>query len=175
MCYYRARMQSFTAQNIRSGWRQSGLWRLDVSIPLDNPRLFQPPSEMMEEIAQETPTKETGTLDCSQTPAAGADLRKQAQAGPSSQTREQRLVIRKACKALDTKNAKIADMERQVKSLQQLTWRLQPKRRAKVVGQDPNEKFIMMPDVADRKKLARKAAREKEQDYEITGFDDIFD
>ena len=64
MYYYRARMQSFTAQHIRSGWRQSGLRPLDVSIPVDNPRLFQPPSEMIEEIAQETPTKEIRTLDC---------------------------------------------------------------------------------------------------------------
>ena len=56
MCYYRARMQSFTAQSIRPGWRQSGLWPLDVSIPLDSPRLFQPLSEMIEEIAQEIPT-----------------------------------------------------------------------------------------------------------------------
>ena len=159
MCYYRARMQSFTAQNIRSGWRQSGLWRLDVSIPFDNPRCFKPPSEMIEEIAQETPTNETGTLGCFQTPAGGVDLRKQAQAGPSFQTREQRLVMRKACKALDTKNAKIADMERQVTSLQQSTRRLQPKRRAKVVAQDPNAKFIMMPDVAEARKMLRSTRR----------------
>ena len=44
------------------------------------------------------------------------------------------------------------------------------------MAQDPDEKFTMMPDVAEAgKKLARQAAREKERDYEIAGFDDIFD
>ena len=175
MCYYRARIQSFTARNIRSGWRQSGLWPLDVSIPLGNPRLFRPPSEIVEEIAQETPKKESKASDSFQTPAGGADLRKQLQAGPSFHTRQQNLVLRKVCKALDEKNAKIADMDRQVKSLQQLTRRLQPKKRAKVVAKDPNEKFITMPDIVEAKeKLARKAAREKELDYDIAGFDEIF-
>ena len=176
MCYHRARIQAFSIRNIRSGWRQSGLWPVDVSMPLSNPRLFQPVEKEIQKIAQETPEKETEASNSIQTPACGADVRKQLQGTAHLNTRHRKLVLRKYSKALDGKNVKIADQERQIRSLKQLTRRLQPKKRSKVVAENPNKKFVGMPEVEKAKaKVARQAARKQEFDCEIAGFDEIFD
>ena len=63
MCYHRARIQAFSAQNIRSGWRQSGLWPVNVSMPLNNPRLFQQMQLNSPETTQNIPEKETETMN----------------------------------------------------------------------------------------------------------------
>ena len=176
MCYHRARIQAFSVRNIRSGWRQSGLWPVDISMPLSNPRMFQPAEKEIQEIAQETPEEETETTNSIQTPARGADVRKQLQGTTQLNTRHGKLVLRKFSKALDVKNVKIADQDRQIKSLKQLTRRLQPKKRSKVVAENPNKKFVGMPEVEKAKaKVARQAAQNQEFDCEIARFDDIFD
>jgi len=88
--------------------------------------------------------------------------------------RDQQLVLRKLSKALDIKNAQIAELDRQVKSLQQLNRRLKPKRRAKVVADGPNERFVNMEQIKKVKaKLAQKQPKNNPELEVITTFDQI--
>jgi hypothetical protein len=178
LCYHRAREEGITARNIRSGWRQTGLWPLDVSIPLANPRLTKPTDEAIASVTRTTPTK-GDTVDCFETPVVGAQVRKQAAAirkRSGLKPRDQQLVLRKMSKALDLKNITIADQDRQIRSLQQLVRHLQPKKRAKVVSQDPNERFITMEAVKEVKaRIARQEAKKDVRIEEIATFDEIMD
>ena len=68
----------------------------------------------MQEIAQETPEKETEATNSIQNPARGADVRKQLQGTTHLNTRHGKLVLRKFSKALDVKTSKF--LIRNVKS-----------------------------------------------------------
>ena len=44
------------------------------------------------------------------------------------------------------------------------------------MAKNPNKKFVTMPEIVEAKeKLARQAARKKDLDCEVAGFDEIFD
>jgi len=45
MCYYKAREDALTRRVIKSGWAKTGMWPVDVTVPLANPRLMQPAAE----------------------------------------------------------------------------------------------------------------------------------
>ena len=62
--------------------------------------------------------------------------------------------------ALDIKNAKIADMDQRIRSLQHTARRLQPKRQAKVVPANPNERFVSIGDI---KEVKEKVATQQKQ------------
>ena len=70
--YYKGRQQGITMRNIRSGWRKSGLWPVNVDQALAHPRLFQ---KTQIEPRPVTPTTEE-VRDSLKTPAAGAEVRK---------------------------------------------------------------------------------------------------
>jgi transposase-like protein len=180
LCYHKARKEALTTRIIRSGWRKSGLWPVDITIVLSNPRLLQPAAEAVASVAKE-PEKQRDERhdepDIFKTPARGIQVRKAALAirkGGRLGERDQQLVLRKLSKALDIKNAQIAELDRQVKSLQQLNRRLKPKRRAKVVADGPNERFVNMEQIKKVKaKLAQKQPKNNPELEVITTFDQI--
>ena len=45
MCYHKAREDALTRRVIKSGWAKTGMWPVDVTVPLANPRLIQPAAE----------------------------------------------------------------------------------------------------------------------------------
>ena len=174
-CYKKARESALTSRNIRSGWRQTGLWPVNINIPLSNPRLLQKPKNEPRPV---TPSKEQHH-DTFKTPAAGAEVRAlidQLQREQFVQARCEQLAFQKVQKALDTKNTEIADLLRKNASLQQLNKRLQPKRRAKVVP-NQNQLWVQIPDIIKAKeKLAQQQRSQLPSDaINIAGFDKIFD
>lgn len=40
-CYRKARQSAFTAQNVRSGWKSTGLWPVSIARPLLSPLLLE--------------------------------------------------------------------------------------------------------------------------------------
>ena len=45
ICYHKAREDALTRRVIKSGWAKTGMWPVDVTVPLANPRLMQPAAE----------------------------------------------------------------------------------------------------------------------------------
>ena len=92
------------------------------------------------------------------------------------QGRRGQLAFRKLQKALDKKNAEIADLLRQNASLLQDQKRHQSKKRAKVVP-NPNQVWVQIPEVIKAKeKVARQQRAKLPSDaINITGFDKVFD
>jgi hypothetical protein len=176
-CYYKARETAMTSRNIRSGWKLTGLWPVDAQMVLTSPRLLPPPPDISPEPKITTPTKIQG-LDYFKTPKGGAEVRKcvdKLRVGSSLNQRDQQQLLRKVSKALDTKNAKLADQERKIASLQQLVKRLQPKRRTKVVP-SAGERFVMLPDIIKAQEKADRLLRlqNTNDSIDIAGFDEIY-
>jgi hypothetical protein len=177
-CYYKARMASLTSRNIRSAWKRTRLWPVNMDIPLANPRLLPDLPETHLETKTATPSKDY-TFNVFQTPRAGKDVRKCAdklRIGQYLAGRDQQRLLRKVSKALDVKNAQLADQELKILSLQHLVERLQPKRRTKVVP-NAGQRFVMLPEIIQAQERAAHLSRLKHSSNSIdaAGFDEICD
>lgn len=83
-CYARAREGAFSARNIRSGWKQAGLWPVDVTVLLANPRLF--PSK--EEVFATTPQKPRETQETQQEAYKTFAAKKEGKGGSKNPKRD---------------------------------------------------------------------------------------
>ena len=76
---YLARRDAINRRNIKAGWKATGLWPIDVTIPLDNPML--PGSRKFNQDRAEEPRPVTPVDQDAdpmfETPTAGADVRRQ--------------------------------------------------------------------------------------------------
>ena len=129
-CY--ARKEAFTIRNIRAAWRASGLWPVNINQVLQNP--------FVEAAAAKTPLAPLLTMEYEAqgvaTPKGGKELRNltfRTRQAAAPFNRQQRGILQKAAKALDLQTAKIAQLERQKRALEQQIEDLQPKKKQKVV------------------------------------------
>lgn len=150
-CYARAREISLTSQNLRSGWRGSGLWPVNRAVPLLSPLLIQKPK------TPPTTPKETAKAGLStiNTPSTKNDLKRLFSSlnTISSDSPQARLIQRKIQKQIDTQTAIITLSEMRTAKLESEIYMIRPKKRAKVIS-DPNSAFIRIIEVeATRRQL----------------------
>ena len=158
LCAYdKARKAAFTRRNILSGWRATGLWPVDINKPLNNPYVMEQPPTPSIEPPKLTPVKKKAPVMLA-TPHGGADLRKMLGSQQGNLTRSTRAALRKAARALDLKDVKLATVHMETKILKQQIEDLKPKKRAKVIP-DPNRRFVKLDQV--RVAQAKAIAREK--------------
>jgi 4-hydroxybenzoate polyprenyltransferase len=149
-CYRKARISSLTANNIKAGWRASGLWPVQISKPLMN-RLLLENSNKSTEQASKTLEEELipdwsveGSFIEWETPLEGKDIREQARQIArlgDADSATCRVLFRKVAKGLDQKDFVIAQHELRIKQLEARVVQLEPRKRRKVQT-SPNSKFV---------------------------------
>ncbi|KAK6215445.1 transposase [Colletotrichum tabaci] len=151
-CYFKARKASITSQNIKSGWRASGLWPVSIRRPLSNPMVSK-----AQETSQQTNQPSSQQWDEAisialwSTPHRSADLRRQLhlfnQLGKDGlDTHTIRHLSRKVQKGYDEQASRVVHLEQQVRQLEgQLEEQQQRKR--KKVRLSPNRTFANIWDI----------------------------
>ena len=131
IAYAAARRNAFSIRNIRSAWKASGLWPVNINKVLENPFV-----QAATPVSPKSPCL-TVEFDVQgvPTPKGGQELRSlvfRTRQKEAPCTRPQREIIAKAAKALDIKNAEIALLRGQKRVLEQQIEDLRPKKRKKV-------------------------------------------
>ncbi|KZL65340.1 transposase [Colletotrichum tofieldiae] len=142
-CYRRARLDALTIQVIKSSWKHTGLWPVDVAQPLSSPfTAGQSGSQQWDEAVSIVPWS---------TPRKSADLQRQLHLFNqlTQDTREiytQRHLFRKVQKGWDQQAYRLTVLERQAQAFQAQTDSQQQGRR-KRVQTDPNTTFANIEDI----------------------------
>jgi 4-hydroxybenzoate polyprenyltransferase len=159
--YAKARLIGLTDTNIRSGWKGSGLWPVNVAKPLMSPYVmkpvfgpFRPPS-----TPPSTPPKagikrkDHHKPDIS-TPKGSHQVRKIIRDFIDDKVIDppMRLLFRKICKGLDEQQVKISLNTVKIAQLERQNEMLRPKKRTRLLP-NPNSKFSTV------EQLAKQAAR----------------
>jgi hypothetical protein len=170
--YIQARNRAINRRNILAGWKETGLWPVDIQIVWANPFVIitepQTPPKAPEE-AQEL------TLAI-RTPQGGQELRNlaaKARARHSAFTRAQRDVLSKAARALDTKNVQIMILERKKRALTERIEDLRPKKKTKVVP-DVGRRFVQIAQIEAIQQLAEysdgnRVISDEREEIELSG------
>ncbi|MDB5910656.1 MAG: transposase [Massilia sp.] len=152
-CYQRARLASLTGQNIRSGWKATGLWPVTMAKPLLSPLLLQNSNKPAIELVN------SGTLEMA-SPAASIQAAFEGSTAVWSTPRKARdlrlslsvlshrvqpIVTRrqlfyKVQKAIDEKDVQLATTLEKVRSLEAQV-EAAKRRKRRMVRTSPNSKF----------------------------------
>lgn len=152
-CYRRARLAGLTSQNVRSGWKATGLWPVTMAKPLLSPLLLENSNKpailpldsstpgMASSLA--TPdTQQQGAQVVWSTPKRARDLRDQL--GIFNQriqtTTTQRHLFQKVQKGFDLKDVQLATSEQRIRTLEAQVDAAKARKRRKV-RTSPNSKF----------------------------------
>nr|AER39694.1 transposase [Verticillium dahliae] len=151
-CYRKARQSAFTAQNIRSGWKSTGLWPVSMTWPFLSPLLLENSTNATRSV-KSTLDRAIGSRAIQQyetatsavtwsTPRKTVDLQVQlAQFNQLDQpTNTQRLLFRKVRKGFEKKDYLIATQQRRIQVLEQQLGEARPRKKKKV-RISPNSKF----------------------------------
>ena len=138
-CYAQARIDGLRANNIKSGFRASGLYPINRLKPLSNPHV----RKAAEVAAQRGSIATSSSLPIS--PQGGQDLTELLRAA-TIDTSEARRAVRAAAAALDEKNVEITALNREIERLNAKIERLQPQKRRKI-HVDANERIVSMDQV----------------------------
>lgn len=178
-----ARLEVLVPRVIKKAWATAGIFPRDRSKPLSSKYVMLEKEGVARArakapAAEERPkTPDFSVFDpkyCMETPSTGQDLRRSCQKFaadyPAFYMPAQRLVTRKAAKALDQQAEKIAFLEAKVKILQARLKKSIKKKRKKVKPA-PGRRFAMMADVRRvKRRLRRRAIYEDEaSDCEVPG------
>lgn len=151
-CYRKARQSALTAQNIRAGWKSTGLWPISIARPLMSPLLLENTintssrtDPILERALGSKPIQQwdvaTSAVTWS-TPRKAVDLEGQlaqySQLDQPSST--QRLLFRKVKKGFEEKDYQLATLQSRVEVLEQQVEAIKPRKR-KRVQISPNSKF----------------------------------
>jgi 4-hydroxybenzoate polyprenyltransferase len=151
-CYRKARQSALTAQNIKAGWKSTGLWPVNTAKPLMSPLLLDESRDgsttvnpILDRPLGSTPITQWDIASSSvnwSTPRKALDLRDQLDQysrldQPSS---TQRLLFRKVQKGFQEKDYQLATLQRRVEALEQQVESIRPRKKKKVQI-SPNSKF----------------------------------
>lgn len=172
--YAAARKKALTNRNIRSGWRATGLWPVDISVPLQT--LESLPSEQPV-IQPRSPIRQQ-PVDTIATPLGGKALKRALDNVPNIKeldSRGLRFVIRKTIKAMEEKNRQLVEAELQRRALELQIERFRPKKRMKVEI-DPNRRFANIGHIqaAHAKARAQEQVQGNRGLLDIDGIADLF-
>jgi len=172
--YAAAREKALTGRNIRSGWKATGLWPVDVSVPLQT--LKSLPSEHPV-VPSPSPIRQQ-SFDAIATPLGGKALKRALDEIPNFKaldSRALRLVLRKAAKAIDDKNRQLVEADLQRQALEIQLERYRPKKRLRVEP-DPNRRFANIGHIqaAHAKARALERVQENRGMVEVDGISGLF-
>ncbi|KAK8869161.1 transposase [Apiospora arundinis] len=159
ICYARARKKALSAQNIKGGWRGSGLWPVCVAKPLTSPLLLENSNRKRPEETTQVSASQDKALTPIQTPLANTvlwstpkrciDLERQIrhfhQLGQSDPT-TQRQLFRKIQKGYHEKDSLLANAELQIQSLKEKLELARPRKKRKVQI-SPNSRFASIESI----------------------------
>ncbi|KAI1855983.1 uncharacterized protein JN550_013924 [Neoarthrinium moseri] len=157
-CYRRARLDGLTGQNIKSGWKASGLWPVSVTKPLMSRNLVNsaPITPGGTQVAPgHQNTVNSRPIQCMvdseatwSTPKKTSELVDQIRQFNTihHHTTTQRQLFRKIHKAFDDKNIQLAVNQRQIEALEARLEAVRPRKRKKV-ELSPNSKFANIEDI----------------------------
>ncbi|KAK7928879.1 transposase [Apiospora marii] len=157
--YARARKKALSAQNIKGGWRGSGLWPVCVAKPLTSPLLLENSNRKRPEETTQVSASQDKALTPIQTPLANSvlwstpkrciDLERQIrhfhQLGQSDPT-TQRQLFRKIQKGYHEKDSLLANAELQIQSLKEKLELARPRKKRKVQI-SPNSRFASIESI----------------------------
>ena len=141
VCYQKARQESITPSNIKSGWRTTGLWPVSIAKPLmsllllensnksTDPTLLKPQETLIQ------PPEVSNTSIELQTPKVRKDLYLQIRTlanGLHDQLPTQRLLFRKVIKGIDEKEYELGKANIKIRELEERLEHLRPKKKRKV-------------------------------------------
>src|SRR5690606_12132259 len=151
-CYRKARQSALTAQNIRSGWKSTGLWLVSIARPLLSPLLLENSTKASSKV-NSTPDISLGSRPIQQwdiaasavtwsTPRKVVDLHDQLAlySQLDQPTSTQRLLFRKVQKGFEEKDNQLAALQSRVQALEEQAEDAKP-RKKKRVQISPNSKF----------------------------------
>lgn len=151
-CYRVARQAALTEQNIKSGWKATGLWPVSMTKPLMNPLVLDN-SNQATTVGNSGLLEGFGRKDISNwdldtsavvwsTPKKADDLKDQLGLFNKLEqsTTTQRLLFQKVRKAFDEKDVQLAVAQRKIESLEAKVEAVRPRKRKKV-DLSPNSKF----------------------------------
>lgn len=152
-CYRRARLAGLTSQNIRSGWKATGLWPVTMAKPLLSPLLLENSNKpAIELVNPSTPGMGSPTASIQaafhgstivwSTPRKAQDLRRSLsvlshRVQPITTRRQ---LFHKVQKAIDEKDVQLATSLEKIKSLEAQVEAGKARKRKKVKT-SPNSKF----------------------------------
>ncbi|CAG9953199.1 unnamed protein product [Clonostachys rosea f. rosea IK726] len=152
-CYHLARQAALTPSNILAGWKASGMWPVNMAIPLLNPYVVSP-QYTFQTRPSTPPTTPVAGLKRKEiemtTPKGSQQLRGlirdficEKEVDPTI-----RLLFRKICKGLDEQQIQLSISTTENTQLKESNNLLQPKKR-RTVHPDPNERFIKISNIVD--------------------------
>jgi len=150
VCYQKARQESITSSNIKSGWRTTGLWPVSMAKPLMSPLLLENSNRSTTTPLQSSQNIPRHHLEVSSTsiqfstPKAKKDMYLQIRTLATvshDQLPTQRLLFRKIVKGIDEKDYELGKANMRIKELEERLEQLRPKKRRKV-RTSPNSKFV---------------------------------
>jgi hypothetical protein len=159
LCYQKAREASITAENIKAGWKATGLWPLNIAKPLMSRLLLENSNQALPTTPTEAlPTNWNADMLLFQwsTPKAGKELRSQVniitQFGQDDLP-TRRLLFRKVIKGFDKKDFALGQAEIRIQQLEAQLEQLKPRKRRKVQT-SPNSKFVNAKAIREAQILA---------------------
>lgn len=132
-CYQLARNERLTPKNIKAGWKATGIYPW-------NPRKALSSSQLVNSQEEIVKTPQSAQEQLISTPKRAKDLYA-AMEGLADLSRECRLLLRKAGKALEEKAVYTAQLETELASCKAKLGSLENNRKRKRVVHDPNTKF----------------------------------
>src|SRR5436190_4911448 len=138
-CYAKARKEGLTAQNIKAGYRGTGIYPRNKVKALGSRQVMAPPRSATPEPIAAAPFE-------FRTPKGRRGAQKLLD-NTSMKTPSTRLAFRKLTKALEMMDAELAMAQNNIKGLELQNEKFQASKRRKKVPKDPNERFVTINQV----------------------------
>ena len=165
LCLQKARTEALTSQNIKSGWRASGLWPLNARKPLRSSQLL--PRDLPKEPEEEAEREAEQQDQPFTTPKKREDIKMLMQRlhdSPSSPSF--RLATRKIIKAHGELIFEKTTLQMESETLKTRLQLLEPRKRGKVQP-NLNEKFVNIEQIMKAREEAEKKAEADRRRVEI--------
>jgi hypothetical protein len=159
ICYCKARKKALTERNIRSGWKASGLWPVNIDKPLMSRLLLQPATPATQNNVEEGSSEPIGREEKEEpqnsvvtpfmvTPKRGQEVQSLGRtlAFKNKRNPEARLLFRKIGRSLDSKNMLLATQAAKIQALEAEVERWKPRKKQKV-DMDPNKRFANIKSI----------------------------
>jgi hypothetical protein len=178
-CYALARKEAITGRNIRAGWKVTGLWPVNLQIPLKNSLILDIPTERTRKKQTPSPTSSPILANQSspllppkssplvtpfgdvRTPRRSQEVQRFIYENQSFRRAIEddgtaRQLFDKLATSLDRKAFQLAEHSRRIQRLEAEVEELRPRKRKKVVSEDPNDKFVTIENVISVKEILQK-------------------
>jgi len=157
-CYRKARQVACSIQNIKAGWKTTGLWPISLSKPLMSPLLLDPTNNnsRIQDSIQDTSIRSraiknqdtAGSIGALSTPRKSIDLKTQLRlySQQDLDPRTRRLLFQKVQKGYDVKDLELVVSQQKIQALEARLEAVRPRKKKKV-QLSPNSKFASIRSI----------------------------